>query len=158
LHGRKENERLNKTHKNLIRRSLRLVVRHDRLLLDSRVGVGMKKGRFKVPIYGTSVIVYLGNPFEIAAKYKIDIDPEEFGALRNSDGALFDHGGTGCYSLVVGKPEELGRVVSHEVYHLTEMIMNRAEVEEAGNREAHAYLHGYLMDKVLGLLSKGEKR
>jgi len=115
----------------------------------------MKQGQwFRVPIYGVKVRVYEGDPGRISKELNFVFEPGHETEIDTCDGAVFDHG-NGTYTFIVVEKATIGRVISHEVYHLTTQILSYVGVRQTpeGN-EAHAYLLGFLMDKILKLLNR----
>lgn len=118
--------------------------------LDKPKGAKPKGTTFRVPIYGVKVRVFEGDPGELARDLKFVFDEGDAPEPGQCDGAVFDHH-TGCFTLVVNPDTPIGRVVAHEVFHLTTSIMQFVGVV---SDESHAYLHGFLMDRVLKVLKR----
>jgi len=117
----------------------------------------MKQGTgFKVPIYGVKVRVFEGDPGQVAQTLGIECEggnPE----INQCDGAVFNHH-NGSFTVVIHPHGAIGRVISHECLHLTDVILDFVGVRWEPASETHAYLLGFLMDRILRVLGREEKK
>lgn len=111
--------------------------------------------RIDVPLYRRKIVAYIGHSFsemEKALKKEFGISVEEWVDSKFHVGAVWSVRNieTGMNSICFwsAKPEDIENF-SHEVFHLTDMIMTDAGVKLSDDsNEAWAYLHGYLFKKL----------
>lgn len=117
----------------------------------------MLKGKFTVPIFGAKVEVYIGDPYQIVTHYGWSVEGG-MDKVRTCAGGVFKFEGNGHLGIVLEENADIGRVVAHEVHHLTDFILDWAGVPLGVCDETHAYLMGFLMGKVLKIINKGKDK
>jgi len=96
-----------------------------------------------VPIYGLRVSVTIADDTKSAAEM-LGYDTDD---LPNCDGCSFNNY-DGTFHIVMSRKKLSIDLIAHEGLHVSKWIIEHCGVSETEPNEAHAYLHGWLVNAV----------
>lgn len=117
----------------------------------------MKKGKFKVEIYGFTVNVVIVEDADAVVKFyknlrkRLKLKPEKLG---RSAGLVFTHNFDAW--IIFAETELCYNLVVHECAHLTFQILNYNNIEVKRDNEYFASLAGYIGEKVFNTINYWE--
>jgi hypothetical protein len=115
---------------------------------------------FYVDTFGVMVSVHITNDVGRVLK-QIEAETGLTVPVNGSDwSALCVYGDGGFFRLVFDSDQLNVRALAHETFHLTSKILDHLNIRLGSSPEAEetgAYLHEYLFDRILQIVSKAQK-